>query len=326
MALSKKETYTFQPLNKGDIAPFFEVSKLSLDTYCVLNENEVSEHFKIFWVADGAGTYQIDFNELVIKESGIFCLSPGQIFSVQSEKARQAYQIAFNKDFYCVEAHGKEIACNGILFNNVHRASAVSVQVTDRVFFQQLIQQMIQEMETKGNAHRDMLEAYLRQFLIRTLRLVNTNGQGRKEKPVKLDRTAEEFIALVEKHFRKEHTVAGYAQKMFISPKTLAKRLHNQGYATPLQIIKDRLILEAKRQLKFSNKSVKEIAFELGFDDPAYFGGYMNENYLGLANALDLSKKQIADLVKNSFKASWLPDQEKEKRISEVEDYLIKNS
>ncbi len=61
-------------------------------------------------------------------------------------------------------------------------------------------------------------------------------------------------------------------------------------------------------------------------DDPAYFGGYMNENYLGLANALDLSKKQIADLVKNSFKASWLPDQEKEKRISEVEDYLIRNS
>ncbi|MBQ4805616.1 adenosine deaminase [Aquimarina sp. MMG015] len=70
----------------------------------------------------------------------------------------------------------------------------------------------------------------------------------------------------------------------------------------------------------------KNLLVTVNSDDPAYFGGYMNENYIGIANALNLSKKQIADLVKNSFKASWLPDQEKEKRISEVEHYLIKNS
>jgi len=51
----------------------------------------------------------------------------------------------------------------------------------------------------------------------------------------------------------------------------LTKRLSALDYPSPSQIIKDRLILEAKRQLKFSNKTVKEIAFELGFDDPAYF-------------------------------------------------------
>ncbi|SEL37651.1 adenosine deaminase [Aquimarina amphilecti] len=61
-------------------------------------------------------------------------------------------------------------------------------------------------------------------------------------------------------------------------------------------------------------------------DDPAYFGGYMNENYIGIANALDLSKEQIAELVKNSFIASWLPKQEKEKRILEIDQYLTKNS
>ena len=46
-------------------------------------------------------------------------------------------------------------------------------------------------------------------------------------------------------------------------------------------------------------------------DDPAYFGGYMNENYLGIAKALNLSKVQIAQLVSNSFQASWLSDKEK---------------
>ncbi len=271
MALSKKETYTFQSLGTSGSNPFFEVSKLSLETYCVLNENEISEHYKIYWIADGGGTYQVDFNTFEIAASGIFCLSPGQVFSVQSEKAKEAYQLSFNKDFYCVETHGKEIACNGLLFNNVHRASVVSVPAEQQLPFQNLVKQMIQEVEAKGNAHKDMVESYLRQFLIRTLRLVNTQTQQEETKLVNTDRTAEEFIAMVEKHFRQEHTVAGYAEKLFISPKSLSKRLNNQGYSTPLQIIKDRLILEAKRQLMFSDKSVKEIAFELGFDDPAYF-------------------------------------------------------
>ena len=101
MATSKKEIYTLKTLSAKDIAPFFEMSKLSLDTYCVLNENEISDHYKIYWIVDGKGTYQIDFNEFEVEGSGIFCLSPGQVFSIQNEKAKSTYQIAFNKDFYC---------------------------------------------------------------------------------------------------------------------------------------------------------------------------------------------------------------------------------
>lgn len=60
-------------------------------------------------------------------------------------------------------------------------------------------------------------------------------------------------------------------------------------------------------------------------DDPAYFGGYMNENYLGIAKALNLSKKEITELVKNSFIASWLSDTEKEKSLSLVDQYFQNN-
>lgn len=60
-------------------------------------------------------------------------------------------------------------------------------------------------------------------------------------------------------------------------------------------------------------------------DDPAYFGGYMNENYEAVTEALNLSKEQIITLAKNSFKASWLSDEEKEKWISKLDDYLGKH-
>jgi adenosine deaminase len=60
-------------------------------------------------------------------------------------------------------------------------------------------------------------------------------------------------------------------------------------------------------------------------DDPAYFGGYMNENYPQIASALNLTKKQITQLAKNSFKSSLLPDVEKEEMIKQVEHYYDNN-
>ncbi|WP_200822844.1 adenosine deaminase [Aquimarina sp. AU58] len=69
----------------------------------------------------------------------------------------------------------------------------------------------------------------------------------------------------------------------------------------------------------------KGLLVTINSDDPAYFGGYMNENYIGIAQALNLSKKQITELVKNSFKASWLSNKEKEKKIAQVETYFQNN-
>ncbi len=69
----------------------------------------------------------------------------------------------------------------------------------------------------------------------------------------------------------------------------------------------------------------KNLLVTVNSDDPAYFGGYMNENYIETAKALDLSKKQITQLVINSFKASWLSNEEKEKRIAEIEEYSQNN-
>lgn len=69
----------------------------------------------------------------------------------------------------------------------------------------------------------------------------------------------------------------------------------------------------------------KNLLVTVNSDDPAYFGGYMNANYLAIAKALNLSKKQIAELVKNSFKASWLSNKEKQKKIIAVDEYFQNN-
>ena len=61
-------------------------------------------------------------------------------------------------------------------------------------------------------------------------------------------------------------------------------------------------------------------------DDPAYFGGYMDANYLAVANALNLSRKDMAQLAKNSFTASWLSQPEKDKYIAEIDKLLVESN
>ena len=56
-------------------------------------------------------------------------------------------------------------------------------------------------------------------------------------------------------------------------------------------------------------------------DDPAYFGGYMNANFLQTAEALDLTKEDVKTLVKNSFEYSLLSDDEKQKYLIQVENF-----
>lgn len=67
----------------------------------------------------------------------------------------------------------------------------------------------------------------------------------------------------------------------------------------------------------------KGILATIHSDDPAYFGGYMNENYYETAVALDLNVSQLEQLAVNAFKASWLPEEIKEKHIKSVHDYFI---
>ncbi|HZL09310.1 MAG TPA: adenosine deaminase [Prolixibacteraceae bacterium] len=86
-----------------------------------------------------------------------------------------------------------------------------------------------------------------------------------------------------------------------------------------LKVVHDMTKHPLKEMLK------KGMIVTVNSDDPAYFGGYMNENFLALANSLDLSKEDIVLLVKNSFTASFLSEKEKQRMIGKVEQFYQEN-
>lgn len=72
-------------------------------------------------------------------------------------------------------------------------------------------------------------------------------------------------------HVLRDHFVGEYANMLNISSRTLTKYVAESRWRTPLQIINDRIALEAKRLIQSTSLRIKEVAGHLGFDDPSYF-------------------------------------------------------
>ena len=73
------------------------------------------------------------------------------------------------------------------------------------------------------------------------------------------------FVAMVEQEFKGIHTVKKYADRLGVSQRVLSLCTHYNVNKTPLTIINERLLLEAKRNLRFTTLSVSEIAYDLGY-------------------------------------------------------------
>lgn len=261
MAVQDISTYSYKDI--------FSLSVVQFEKACVFNKPEQIDAYSIYWIKQGKGLYNIDFKSYTFNDNVLFFLSPGQVFSVESEKIKEAYRLSFARDFYCIQTHDKEVACNGVLFNNVYETPFVKPCESDTQKLQFILDSLIEEFKRdEATAQYDMLQAYLKQFIIHSVRVKKEHHVIKEDNETKLFK---DFSVLVEQNFKTLHSVTHYANRLGISPKSLTKHFQNIGVQTPSDFIKNRIILEAKRQLVYSNHSVKHIAYNLGFNDSAYF-------------------------------------------------------
>ncbi|WP_418602285.1 helix-turn-helix domain-containing protein [Hwangdonia sp.] len=261
MAVQEISTYSYKDI--------FSLSIIQFEEACVFNKPEQINAYNIYWIKEGKGVYNIDFESYAFNDNVLFFLSPGQVFSVESEEIKEAYKLTFVRDFYCIQTHDQEVACNGILFNNVYETPFVSPCESDTNKLNFILESLIDEFKRDDVAAQyDMLQSYLKQFIIHSVRIKKENHIIKDDAETKLFK---DFSVLVEQNYKTLHTVTDYANRLGLSPKSLAKHFQKTGNQTPSDFIKQRIILEAKRKLIYSTSSVKQIAYKLGFNDPAYF-------------------------------------------------------
>ncbi len=133
------------------------------------------------------------------------------------------------------------------------------------------MRRLTRELAWSAPAHRMAVEAQLLDLLVRVVRIARRDRSPASAAPGPQAELMARFRALVEEHFRSPMTIAAYADRLGASIARLRAACIAAGRSTPLAIVQERLFLEAKRLLLYSNMNVAEIGYFLGFDDPAYF-------------------------------------------------------
>lgn len=251
-----------------------------------------NNYYSLIWLSSGEGSLKVDFSEYPFQRNTLFAFTPYQPFMISSFGKLNGIAIQFHPDFYCIHKHQQEVACNGVLFNNIYQPPIITVDEPGSGTLNMLIEQMMAEMKNQELAQAELLVSYLKIFLITASR-IKTKQQP--DSVHSISKSKEPFILqslkeAIEKDFKTKHSAGDYAESLNISAKALAKITKTYFNKTLTNLISERIVIEAKRELYLTNKAVKEIAFELGYDDEHYFSRFFKIN-------ADVSPQMYRDTV-----------------------------
>jgi AraC-like DNA-binding protein len=235
----------------------------------VLDSNETDMTF--IWNTGDLLNIMVDKVQYqLLKNQIIFLTEFHKIDSIELDTARM---VRFNQPFYCIINHDNEVGSKGLLFFGASGVPIISIDDSELDSFEISWQIFCSEMRQNDILQKDMLLSMLKRLLILSVRILRRSNNLHRLENSQAD-IIREFNFLVEGHFSKHHDVAFYASKLNRSPKTLSNLFSIVSQRPPLNIIHDRIMVHAKRQINYTNLSIKEIAYELGYDDIQTFSRF----------------------------------------------------
>ena len=235
--------------------------------------------YTIIWVKEGNGLLKVDFSEYLFQENTVFAFAPYQPFMFSTDKNISGIALQFHSEFYCIHRNPKETNCDTILFNNIYQEPFISIDKLTESKLDLQLEQLKFEIQNKENDYYELLIPNLKIFLVTLSRLkehpkINEPKFIEAEMPFVL----QNLKNAIEENFKQKHSASDYATLLNISANALAKLVKTHYNKTLTDLITERIIIEAKRELYMTSKPIKEIAWHLGYSDEFYFSRLFKTN------------------------------------------------
>lgn len=227
------------------------------------------DFYQIVLFTRGGGRHSIDFQSFEVQPHQVYCMAPGQIHTWDFDAATDGYLVNFNESFFTSICHNPHFVRDFPLFNAVSGAAVNTLDMACCAEVEQTLAQMLEEYGKQAEFKMDILRGMLITVLVRLSRVVPTRfSDGASKHNLVLMR---QFERLIEQHFREKRLPKEYAELMFVTPNHLNALTNSVVGKSAGEIIRDRVLLEAKRLLANSDMMVGQIAERLQFEDNAYF-------------------------------------------------------
>lgn len=230
------------------------------------------ENVEILWCKRGAGIIEADGKINTIAGQQIYCFLPGQLRKFQLDDTARGYYLSFPPDSLYLAPNLKEMMSS--FEESILNMRLLSFRADESMQgeLEEIVKKMKRECENNLWMRSEVLSGLLNVFMIYVSRELDLGGHSQivsREGEI-----ARKFMTMLKQQFITRKKVADYADALSVTPNYLNSAVKKvTGFTASYQIHK-LVILEAKRRMLYSDCSLKEIAFDLGFENQAHFSKF----------------------------------------------------
>ncbi|MGB0807282.1 MAG: helix-turn-helix domain-containing protein, partial [Salibacteraceae bacterium] len=257
-------------IGEEDHSNYIEIVELQERNSYDTSKPHKHEYIEIFLFNKGGGEHTIDFKQYPINHQSVHFVFPNQIHKVKRELNTHGHVILVSKEYFS----GVDYELYGQFFHAFYLQPALNMGKEAFAKIYGLLDLMKQELQEQGNFHQAIVRDYIHILVKLFMRSQSNLTVPIHDKDFKLYM---DLMLNVEETYLAHYPVTYYSEELQVSLRrlnTVCQKFHG---ATCIGVLHDRLILEAKKLLVHSDKSVKEVMFQLNYKDAAYFNRFFKK-------------------------------------------------
>ncbi|MBZ0327126.1 MAG: AraC family transcriptional regulator [Altibacter sp.] len=271
---------TYQKVNPERENVSFEISKME-DIYTNRHGKVDVPHrhnyYTVLIINKAKGLHKIDFNTYELSNKQIFFVAPGQVHQVIETEKSYGFAMTFSNKFLAENYIPLSFIDSLNLFQNYGQSPPLTPINEQFEVIEEFAKNIFKLSQSDANMKHLSIGSFLKLLLIECNNICAIN-------PIELDidttgdNLIRAFKSAVNKNFRNEHSTTFYANELAITPDHLNRTFRSKIGKTAKDYIQARIITEAKRLIYFTDLTNKEIAYELGFNEPANFSAFFKKH------------------------------------------------
>lgn len=231
--------------------------------------------YHLVYFTRGGGFHTIDFQRFTVRSGQIYFMIPGQVHSWHFEGDTDGYLVHFGEDFFCRFLHDSRYLERFTFFSGMAGEGVCESPVEMRNELAACFEKMVEETVEPSVQSPDMVRSLLLRVFLLVQRYCTAEGQHKLPPQKRL--LLRNFQQAIERLYRTVRLPKEYAELLCVTPNHLNALCQDLVGKTAGEIIRARVLLEAKRLLTNADLSVTQIAYELNFTDNSYFNRFFKK-------------------------------------------------
>jgi AraC-like DNA-binding protein len=227
--------------------------------------------YVLIWCTKGTASVVVDEKELCVKQYNVLTITSGQIHYLKNIDKAEGFILEFTLDFFCKNDNDIELIFQNGLFCHFDLNEVIAV--SDHNMIRSQLELIMQELQLQPYQYLITIHSRIELILVE----INRAKLARGDEIWKPDALFLKFLELVRANFKSNYSLSQLAQMLGTTEAKLNEQAKLHTGRTAQNVIYGLIASEAKRLLTYQNLSVKEVAYELGFNDPFYFSNFFKK-------------------------------------------------